>query len=44
MDESAASKQGRKLSTMRVDPKARDVAHLTICAHCAEVSHVHEAT
>lgn len=24
MDESAASKQGRKLSTMRVDPKARD--------------------
>jgi DNA-directed RNA polymerase specialized sigma24 family protein len=27
MDESTATKQGRKLSTMRVDPKARDLPH-----------------
>ena len=29
MDESAATKQGRKLSTMRVDPKANDLTRPT---------------
>jgi hypothetical protein len=39
MDDSVAGKQGRKLSTMRVDPKARKMTRTTVHDPYSELAH-----